>query len=182
MAHIGIELTLLPVHQKKGNTTFILRILKLRFRLVHRLIPVLLLDSLGIGKRCFGSRNNSTISNPFAYGFFDSTRNQQGVLRVTRRLFGYCRKVAAARYVLSYSKRFGLLPKPLPPGCLSEVGQPVLTYGVLVLFLVLYTVHSYLVVQRGTPDAEQCRSQRAVTPCLFQRMDDLFLLHIIQCQ
>lgn len=29
----------------------------------------------------------------------DFTRNQQGVLRVTRRLFGYCRKVAAARYV-----------------------------------------------------------------------------------
>ena len=29
---------------------------------------VFLLGSLGIGKRCFGSRNNSTNSNPFASG------------------------------------------------------------------------------------------------------------------
>ena len=53
------------------------------------------------------------------------TRKQQGVLRVTRRLFGYCRKVAAARYVLSYSKPCELLSQALPPSCLSEVGQPV---------------------------------------------------------
>ncbi len=52
------------------------------------------------------------------------TRKQQGVLRVTRRLFGYCRKVAAARYVLSYSKPFGLLPESLAASCSSEVGQP----------------------------------------------------------
>ena len=76
----------------------------------------------------------------------DFTRNQQGVLRVTRRLFGYCRKVAAARYVSSYSKHFGLLPKTLPPGCLSEVGQPVQTCGVLGLFLVLYTVLFHLTI------------------------------------
>ena len=67
------------------------------------------------------------------------------VLRVTRRLFGYCRKVAA-RYVSSYSKHFGLLPKTLPPGCLSEVGQPVQTCGVLGLFLVLYTVLFHLTI------------------------------------
>ena len=70
-------------------------------------------------------RNNSTNSNPFADGFLVLSKAQQGVLRVTRRLFGYCRKVAAARYVSSYSKPFGLLPKALPPGCSSEVGQPV---------------------------------------------------------
>ena len=58
----------------------------------------------------FESRNNSTNSNPFA--------------EVTRRLFGYCRKVAAARYVLSYSKPFGLLPESLAASCSSEVGQP----------------------------------------------------------
>ena len=34
---------------------------------------------------------------------------------------------------------FRVTPKTLPLGCLSEVGQPVLTCGVLVLFLVLYT-------------------------------------------
>ena len=120
MAHIDIELTLLPVQQKKENTTFILRILKLRFRFVHRLIPVLLLGSLGIGKRCFGSRNNSTISNPFAYGFLISREiskvsfelpegfsvtaekwQQQGMFRVTQNISGYsrkpCRRVASPK-------------------------------------------------------------------------------------
>ena len=91
----------------------------------YTLISFLLLGSLGIGKRCFEIRNNSTNSNPFADGFLVLSKAQQGVLRVTRRLFGYCRKVAAARYVSSYSKPFGLLPKALPPGCSSEVGQPV---------------------------------------------------------
>lgn len=90
----------------------------------YTLISVLLLGSLGIRKRCFGSRNNSTNSNPFADGFLVLPKAQQGVLRVTRRLFGYCRKVAAARYVLSYSKPFGLLPESLAASCSSEVGQP----------------------------------------------------------
>ena len=146
MAHIGIELTLLSAFREIENPAFIPCVLKYSLDLHIRLIPVLLLGSLGIGKRCFGSRNNSTNSNPFAGGFFDFTRNQQGVLRVTRRLFGYCRKVAAARYVSSYSKHFGLLPKTLPPGCLSEVGQPVQTCGVLGLFLVLYTVLFHLTI------------------------------------
>lgn len=78
----------------------------------YTLISFLLLGSLGIGKRCFEIRNNSTNSNPFADGFLVLSKAQQGVLRVTRRLFGYCRKVAAARYVSSYSKPFGLLRKP----------------------------------------------------------------------
>ena len=80
----------------------------------YTLISFLLLGSLGIGKRCFESRNNNTCSNPFIDGFLVlSKAQQQGVLRVTRRLFGYCRKVAAARYVLSYSKPFELLPESL---------------------------------------------------------------------
>jgi len=33
--------------------------------------------------------------------------------------------VAAARYVLSYSKPFGLLHESLAAGCSSEVGQPI---------------------------------------------------------
>lgn len=76
-------------------------------------------------------------------------------------------------------KTFRVTPKTLPPGCLSEVGQPVQTCGVLGLFLVLYAVQSYLVVRRGTPDAEQCCRYRAVALCLFQRMDDLFFLHVV---
>ena len=118
------ELALLSVSQKDENPA-LFPVISIRCRLAHRPIPFLLLGSLGIGKRCFESRNNNTCSNPFIDGFLVLSKAQQGVLRVTRRLFGYCRKVAAARYVLSYSKPFGLLPQALPPGCSSEVGQPV---------------------------------------------------------
>lgn len=118
------ELALLSVSQKDENPA-LFPVISIRCRLANRPIPFLLLGSLGIGKRCFESRNNNTCSNPFIDGFLVLPKAQQGVLRVTRRLFGYCRKVAAARYVLSYSKPFGLLPKALPPSCLSEVGQPV---------------------------------------------------------
>ena len=143
-------------------------------------IPFLLLGSLGIGKRCFESRNNNTCSNPFIDGFLVlSKAQQQGVLRVTRRLFGYCRKVAAARYVLSNSKPFGLLPKPCRRVASPKSGNLFQPCGVLGLFLVFYAVQSYLVVQCGTPYAEQCCRQLAVAPCLFQRMDDLFLFHIV---
>lgn len=45
---------------------------QIRFGLITDLIPVLLLGSLGIGKRCFEIRNNSTNSNPFAGGFLIS--------------------------------------------------------------------------------------------------------------
>lgn len=91
-------------------------------------------------------------------------------------------KSGSSKVCFELLKTFRVTPKTLPPGCLSEVGQPVLTYGVLVLFLVLYTVHSYLVVQRGTPDAEQCRSQFAVAFRLFQRTDNLFLFHVVHFQ
>ena len=118
----------------------------------YTLISFLLLGSLGIGKRCFEIRNNSTNSNPFADGFFVLSKAQQGVLRVTRRLFGYCRKVAAARYVLSYSKPFGLLPKALPPVAPPKSGNLFLTCGNRALFLVLDAVQSYLDIQRGRAD------------------------------
>ena len=124
----------------------------------YTLISFLLLGSLGIGKRCFEIRNNSTNSNPFADGFLVLSKAQQGVLRVTRRLFGYCRKVAAARYVLSNSKRFGLLRKPCRRVASPKSGNLFKPCGVLGLFLVLYAIQSYLVVQCGTSDAEQCRS------------------------
>lgn len=117
------ELALLSVSQKDENPA-LFPVISIRCRLAHRPIPFLLLGSLGIGKRCFESRNNNTCSNPFIDGFLVLSKAQQGVLRVTRRLFGYCRKVAAARYVLSYSKPFGLLPESLAASCSSEVGQP----------------------------------------------------------
>ena len=117
------ELALLSVSQKDENPA-LFPVISIRCRLAHRPIPFLLLGSLGIGKRCFESRNYNTCSNPFIDGFLVLSKAQQGVLRVTRRLFGYCRKVAAARYVLSYSKLAGLLPKALllrayPPKSIS---------------------------------------------------------------
>lgn len=110
------ELALLSVSQKDENPA-LFPIISIRCRLAHRPIPFLLLGSLGIGKRCFESRNNNTCSNPFIDGFLVLSKAQQGVLRVTRRLFGYCRKGSG--------KACGLLPQALPPGCSSEVGQPV---------------------------------------------------------
>ena len=47
------------------------------FGLITDLIPVFLLGSLGIGKRCFGSRNNSTNSNPFASGLLLSRESSK---------------------------------------------------------------------------------------------------------
>ena len=150
--------------------------------LSHPSIPFLLLGSLGIGNRCFESRNNNTFQIRLLTDFLCSQKHskvsfellegfsvtaekwqQQGMFRVTRNLPGYSRK--PCRRVAS--------PKS---------GNLFLTCGVLGLFLVLYTVQSYLVVQCGTPYAEQCCRQCAVALCLFQRMDDLFLLHVVQSQ
>lgn len=80
----------------------------------HPLIPVLLLGSLGIGKRCFEGRNNSTNSNPIAGGLLLSWESskvsfelpegfsvtaekwqQQGMFRVTRNFSGYSENLAA---------------------------------------------------------------------------------------
>ena len=110
-ATIRINRKIYPINMLKGDSSS---------------VSILLLGSLSIGK--LYSESGITAIFPIRrIRILVSTKTQQGVLRVTRRLFGYCRKVAAARYVSSYSKPFGLLPKTLPPGCLSEVGQPVLT-------------------------------------------------------
>ena len=65
------ELALLSVSQKDENPA-LFPVISIRCRLTHRPIPFLLLGSLGIGKRCFESRNNSTNSNPFADGLLIS--------------------------------------------------------------------------------------------------------------
>ena len=44
------------------------------------LIPILLLGSLGIGKRCFESQNNNTCSNPFIDGFLVLSKAQTDFL------------------------------------------------------------------------------------------------------
>ena len=78
--------------RESENPVYVSCILKYSSDLHISLIPVLLLNNFGHRKTMLSDWNNSTNSNPFAGGFFDFTRNQQGVLRVTRRLFGYCRK------------------------------------------------------------------------------------------
>ena len=88
-------------------------------------------------------------------------------------------KMAAARYVSSYSKLFGLLRKPCRRVSSPKSGNLFQPCGVLGLFLVLYAVQSHLAVQCGTPYAEQFCCQRAVAFRLFQRMDDLFPLHVV---
>ena len=72
MAQIGIELTLLSAFRADENPTFIPCILKYSSDLHINFILVLLLGSLGIGKRCFEIRNDSTNSNPFADGLLIS--------------------------------------------------------------------------------------------------------------
>ena len=82
MAHIGIELTLLSAFQESENLAFVPCILKYSSDLHISLIPVPLLGSLCIEKRCFGSRNSSTFSNPFANEGFSVTAEkwqQQGM-------------------------------------------------------------------------------------------------------
>ena len=139
------ELALLSVSQKDENPA-LFPVISIRCRLAHRPIPFLLLGSLGIGKRCFESRNYNTCSNPFIDGFLVLSKAQQGVLRVTRRLFGYCRKVAAARYVSSYSKPSGYSRKPCRLVAPPKSGNLFLTYGILILFLVVYAKLFHLAV------------------------------------
>lgn len=113
------ELALLSVSQKDENPA-LFPVISIRCRLAHRPIPFLLLGSLGIGKRCFESRNNSTNSNPFADGLLISREiskvsfellegfsvtaekwQQQGMFWVTQNLSGYsrkpCRRVASPK-------------------------------------------------------------------------------------
>ena len=104
------ELALLSVSQKDENPA-LFPVISIRCRLAHCPIPFLLLGSLGIGKRCFESRNNSTNSNPFVDGLLISREiskvsfelpegfsvtaekwQQQGMFWVTQNFSGYSRK------------------------------------------------------------------------------------------
>ena len=67
----------------------------------YPLILVLLLGSLGIGKRCFESRNNSTNSSPFAGGFLISRES--------------------SKVCFELLETFRVTPKALPPGCLPKL-------------------------------------------------------------
>jgi hypothetical protein len=82
------------------------------------------LGSLGIGKRCFGSRNNSTNSNPFADGFLLSRESSKVSFGLPEG-FSVTAENGSSKVCFELLKTFMVTPKTLPPGCLSEVGQPV---------------------------------------------------------
>ena len=75
-------------------------------------------------------------------------------------------------------KTFRVTPKTLPPGCLSEVGQPVLTYGIFILFLAVYAKQFNFAVQSSTSDTEQFCRQLTVALRLFQRTEYPRLFHV----
>ena len=77
MAHIGIELTLWSAFRESENPAFVPCILKYGSDLHISLIPVFLLGSLGIEKRCLGGRNNDVNSNPFADGLLLSRESSK---------------------------------------------------------------------------------------------------------
>ena len=119
---------------------------QIRFGLTTDLISVLILGSIGIGKRCFESQNISTNSNPFAGGLLLSRESskvsfglpegfsvtaekwqQQGMFWVTQNLSGYSRKPCH---------------RVAPP----KSGNLFLTCGNLALFLVLDAVLFHLAI------------------------------------
>jgi len=71
LAHIDIELTLLSVSQEDENPA-LFPVISIRRRLAHHPHSISSFGSLGIGKRCFESRNNSTNSNQLADGLLIS--------------------------------------------------------------------------------------------------------------
>ena len=109
------------------------------------LIPILLLGSLGIEKRCFESE--IVVQIPIRlladYCFHEKAARCPSSYPKAFRLLP---KIGSSKVCFELLKTFRVTPKTLPPGCLSEVGQPVQTCGVLILLLVLYAVQSYLVV------------------------------------
>lgn len=123
------ELALLSVSQKDENPA-LFPVISIRCRLAHCPIPFLLLGSLGIGKRCFESRNNSTNSNPFVDGLLISREISEKSARCPSsypKAFRLLPKSGSSEVCFELLETFRVTPKALPPGCLSEVGQPVLT-------------------------------------------------------
>lgn len=103
-------------------------------------VPILLLDSLGIGKRCFESRSNSYFLNPFLDGLLISPEISKVSFELLKGFSVTPEKWKQQGMFLSYSKPFGLLPKALPSGFLSEVRKPVF----IALFLGLIASYSIL--------------------------------------
>ena len=140
------ELALLSVSQKDENPA-LFPVISIRCRLANRPISFLLLGSLGIGKRCFESRNNNTCSNPFIDGFLVLPKAQQGVLRVTPKAFRLLPKSGSSKVCFELLKTFRVTPrKPCRLVAPPKSGNLFLTCGNRVLFLVLDAVLFHLAV------------------------------------
>ena len=126
-------------------------------------VSILLLGSLGIGKRCFEIRSNSYFLNPFLDGLLISPE----ISKVSFELL----------------KTFRVTPrKPCRLVAPPKSGDLFQTCGNRVLFLVSDTILFYLTVQRGASDAEQLSSQRVVAIRLLQSTDYLLLFHLFVFQ
>ena len=96
---------------------------------VLSLISVLLLAAWASGERCFESQNNSVNSNPFADGFLISREISEKSARCPlsySKAFRLLPKSGSSKVCFELLKTFRVTPKTLPPGCLSEVGQPII--------------------------------------------------------
>ena len=87
---------------------------QIMFGLITDLIPVFLLGSLGIGKRCFGSRNNSTNSNPFAGGFLISRESSKVSFELPEG-FSVTAENGSSKVCFELLETFRVTPKTLLP-------------------------------------------------------------------
>ena len=115
------ELALLSVSQKDENPA-LFPVISIRCRLAHRPIPFLLLGSLG--NDALKAEITTLVQIRLLTDFLCSQKHSKVSFELLEG-FSVTAEKAAARYVSSNSKPCGLLPQALPPGCSSEVGQPV---------------------------------------------------------
>ena len=136
--------------------------------LITDLISVLLLGSLGIGKRCFESRNISTNSNPFAGGLLLSRESSKVPFGLPEG-FSVTAENGSSKVCFELLKTFLVTPKTLPLGCPSEVGQPVptLRFSWSIPYTLCRTISScctmwYALCRAVLPPTFGCHCPRAI--------------------
>ena len=83
---------------------------------VLSLVSVLLLGSLGIGERCFESRNNSVNSNPFADGLLISREISKVSFELLKGAFQLLPKSGSSKVCFELLKTFRVTPESLAAG------------------------------------------------------------------
>lgn len=145
-------------------------------------VSILLLGSLGIGKRCFEIRSNSYFLNPFLDGLLISPEISKVSFELLKG-FSVTAEKCSSKVCFELLKTFRVTPrKPCRLVAPPKSGDLFQTCGNRVLFLVSDTILFYLTVQRGASDAEQLSSQRVVAIRLLQSTDYLLLFHLFVFQ